>query len=100
MGRFDGTNGFAEMDLMGGTRTEMTEELKAMFKAPDMELLIRERRIPEGAGASLVSVNDRNLYAVSHVYSASSGDSEVTEYYDASTFEKSFMVIMLLKMTK
>ncbi len=89
---FDGTNGFTEMDLMGGTRTEMTEELKAMFKAPDMDLLIRERRIPEGAGASLVSVNDRNLYAVSYVYSVSSGDSEVTEYYDASTFEKSFMV--------
>ena len=89
---FDGSNGYTEMDLMGGSRTEMTEELKAMYKVPDMDLLVRERRIPEGAGASLVSVSGRNLYGVSYVLNSSSGDTEVTEYYDASTFEKSFMV--------
>ena len=89
---FDGSNGYTEMDLMGGSRTEMTEELKAMYKVPDMDLLVRERRIPEGAGASLVSVSGRNLYGVSYVLNASYGDTEVTEYYDASTFEKSFMV--------
>ncbi len=89
---FDGSNGYTEMDLMGGSRTEMTEELKAMFKVPDMDLLVRERRIPEGAGASLVSVNGRNLYGVSYVLNSSYGDTDVTEYYDALTFEKSFMV--------
>ena len=80
------------MDLMGGSRTEMTEELKAMYKVPDMDLLVRERRIPEGAGASLVSVSGRNLYGVSYVLNSSYGDTNVTEYYDALTFEKSFMV--------
>jgi hypothetical protein len=89
---FDGSNGYTEMDLMGGSRTEMTEELKAMFKVPDMDLLVRERRIPEGAGASLVSVSGRNLYGVSYVLNSSYGDTDVTEYYDALTFEKSFMV--------
>ena len=89
---FDGSNGYTEMDLMGGSRTEMTEELKAMYKVPDMDLLVRERRIPEGAGASLVSVSGRNLYGVSYVLNSSYGDTNVTEYYDALTFEKSFMV--------
>ena len=89
---FDGTDGYTEMDMLGGSRTEMTEDLKAMFKVPDADLLIRERRIPEGAVASSVSVSGRNLYGVSYVLNSSNGDTEVTEYYDALTFEKSFMV--------
>jgi len=77
---------------MGGSRTEMTDEVKAAFKNPDMDLLIRERRIPEGAGASLVNANGRNFYVVSYDYSTSYGNMEIAEYYDASNFEKSFMV--------
>ena len=89
---FDGRDGYTEMDLMGGSRTEMTEDLKAMFKVPDMDLLIRERRIPEGAAASLVSAGGRTFYAVSYSYPMSTGSMEIAEYYDASNFEKSFMV--------
>lgn len=89
---FDGRNGYTEMDLMGGTRTEMTEDVKALFKTPDMDLLIRERRIPEGARASSVSANGRRFYVVSYDYKTGTGTSTVAEYYDASSFEKSFII--------
>ncbi len=89
---FDGRDGYTEMDLMGGSRTELTDEVKAAFKNPDMDLLIRERRIPEGAGASLVNANGRNFYVVSYDYNTGAGNMEIAEYYDASNFEKSFMV--------
>lgn len=57
-----------------------------------MDLLIRERRIPEGAAASLVSAGGRTFYAVSYTYVMSVGNMEIAEYYDASNFEKSFML--------
>jgi hypothetical protein len=89
---FDGRDGYTEMDLMGGSRTEMTEDLKAMFKVPDMDLLIRERRVPEGAAASLVNAGGRSFYAVNYIYQMSTGNMDIVEYYDAANFEKSFMV--------
>lgn len=89
---FDGRDGYTEMDLMGGSRTEMTNELKAAYKNPDMDLLIRERRIPEGARASIVNADGRNFYVVSYDYNTGYGNMEIAEYYDASNFEKSFMV--------
>lgn len=87
---FDGTDGYTEMDLMGGTRTEMTEDLKAMFKAPDMDLLVRETRIPDGASISKVTAGDLEFYAISYEYNYSTINNTMVEYYNASTFTKDY----------
>ncbi|MGB1411376.1 MAG: hypothetical protein ACPG59_07510, partial [Flavobacteriaceae bacterium] len=87
---FDGTDGYTEMDLMGGTRTEMTEDLKAMFKVPDIDLLVRETRIPDGASISKVTAGDLEFYAISYDYNYSTMNNTMVEYYNASTFTKDY----------